>query len=155
MVTLNMNHRWRMAYPVGENIWDNKPYIDEMIKTFMSIEAFKEKHVNIICRGSSGAIIAGMFSMSIPNYTKIIHIKKEGENSHGGSTYLGIQQDKINIIVDDFICSGDTVNTIFKKLHEGNILDNVVIHCLCVSGGVELSKIDFRPEYLICGEVKE
>jgi len=145
----------KMCYPVGEKMDDNKPYINEMIKTFNSIEAFKDKNITFICRGSSGAIIAGIFCMNIPN-SKILHIKKEGERSHDDSAYLGRSTENIRVIVDDFMCSGETLNAIYDRLGKANrSLDEVRIDCLVLSGEVDLEKLSFRPEYLVCGKVKK
>lgn len=125
-----------------------------MIKTFMDIKAFKDKTVNLICRGSSGAIIAGIFSISIPNKNKIIHIKKRGEASHSESAWLGGAME-INLIVDDFMCSGETLNAIYEALQSANRDKNIKIDCLCLSGKVEMYKLRFRPKHLICGDVEE
>lgn len=128
-------------YPVGENMSSNKHKIYEMINSFMQIDEFKDKYVNIICQGSSGAIIATMFSISIRNLNKIIHIKKNGENSHSSAPFLEKGSNCINIIVDDFICSGETIKTIYDHF-------NVPIDCLCVSG--HFRHLTFFPKYYIC-----
>ena len=119
-----------MAYPVGTHISKCVPVVLEMIKSFLTIEEFKDKGVNIICQGSSGAIIATIFSLNIPNPNKIIHIKKTGEDSHSSS--INQQPDYVNVIVDDLISTGTTMNRIyenFSKVPNGSNID-----CVCISG---------------------
>jgi adenine/guanine phosphoribosyltransferase-like PRPP-binding protein len=151
-----------MGYPVGRYIISCKPIIQEMIKTFLGIKAFKNKDINLICQGSSGAIIATIFSLGIPNTNRIIHIKKEGESSHNADCYLGSGEAFINVIVDDFICSGATLNRIYKTLKSHND-GKIVIDCICVSGVGDTTKprgdmaktyLDFKPRYFVCQKEK-
>lgn len=79
---------------------------------------YKDKTINLFCRGSSGAIIAGIISTKVKN-CNIVHIKKEGEESHGESRYSSAGY---NIIVDDFIATGTTV---FKIIEDSKNLYNV------------------------------
>ncbi len=136
-------------YPIGRYIQDNKERINSMINSFMSIEEFKDKHVNIICRGSSGAIIATMFSLRLPD-CRIVHIKKEGESSHDSSLYLGDGL-SINLIVDDLISSGATIRAIHNKLND--VRRGINIDCLCISGYYGAG-LGFHPTYVICGRDK-
>lgn len=137
-----------LNYPVGDNITENIPRIREMIEVFKTIEYFHNKNLNIICRGSSGAIIAGIFATSLTNRLKIVHVKKQHEDSHCNS-YIHNDKNWANIIVDDFICSGETVNElgkfIVKESHSGEI------DCLCVTGWSMHKKLQFVPRYFICG----
>jgi adenine/guanine phosphoribosyltransferase-like PRPP-binding protein len=132
-------------YPFGLSISANAPLIDELIKGFLSIEEFKGKQINLLCTGSSGAIVAALFSMKVPN-TKIIHIKKDGENSHHKNGWYQTDDfaNSINVIVDDFISSGKTVNNIVKELR-----NRAQIHCLCVTGYVRVGKLNFEPDYVV------
>lgn len=84
----------------------------------MDIE--KNSRINIVCRGSSGAIMAtvlftklkmlGMFE--IPKIIRICHIKKEGENAHCNSISSyedsGTLDKQMYVWIDDFIDSGNT-----------------------------------------------
>jgi orotate phosphoribosyltransferase-like protein len=121
-------------YPVGDNIQSNIPIIKKMydkIKLIMKKEGiFYDTKINLICCGSSGAIIASIIAQLLcKKYidVKIRHIKKHGENSHGNSydnsNFIGY-----NIIVDDFIASGKTMQYIFTRLKK-----DVIIHLIAVS----------------------
>ena len=147
-VIYNKQLEFIMEYPIGIFMVENKILINEMIKSFISIKAFKNSYVNIICRGSSGAIIAGIFSFTIPNDNKIIYIRKTGEESHQRSGY-SLRSDAINLIVDDFICTGETIRSIISSLdaHQGK---SVEIDCICVSGR-RMGEYGFEPKYFICG----
>ncbi len=132
-------------YPVGDNILESIPKIMKMIEGFESIQEFKGKFVNLICRGSSGAIIAAFFAANLKhNNLKIVHVKKEGESSHCTS-YLHEGHNAINVIVDDFIFSGETLNTIAKWVGSD------FIDCVCVTGLSYQDKLIFTPRYMVCG----
>ena len=47
---------------------------------------------------------------------KICHVKKYGESSH--SSKIDFEGNFINIIVDDFVCSGHTLRAIYAKQQE-------------------------------------
>jgi orotate phosphoribosyltransferase-like protein len=134
-----------LSYPVGAYITANKPRIIKMAEAFCDIEEFKDKEINLICRGSSGAIIATIFSIILPNVTNIIHIKKEGESAHDNGLYMN--GEKVNVIVDDIIATGATLNAIYNKV--SNRLENKPIDCVCITGCYDRS-IKFEPKYVIC-----
>lgn len=118
-----------MEYPVGTYIAENKDtikYIGRIIKKYYS-----DKRVNLWCRGTSGAIISSIISLQL-NKCRICHIKKEGENSHG--SYVNAIKDGYNIIVDDFICSGETISTII--LTSKRDYDITEFDALLVSGSI-------------------
>ena len=154
-IILRKELEYSMSYPIGQNIQTNKPYIATMIDGFKSIEEFKDKYVNIICRGSSGAIIAGFFSLSIENEHRIVHIKKQGESSHNDDVCLRTGNDVINLIVDDFMCTGKTINAIYERLKSIRGYEDIKIDCLCISGQYGEKSIYFDPNYLICGRIGE
>lgn len=143
------NKLTEIRYPVGIHINYNLPIITEMAKTFNTIEEFEGKSINIVCTGSSGAIISAIFSTLIPNVTEIHHIKKDGEKSHHG------QIDTITngwpiIFIDDFICQGVTINRVhhLMKIRQEN--NDFEFDCIILSEGYKYC--DGRPKYLICGK---
>lgn len=106
-------------YPVGENMKYNMPIILRMAK--LVIDEYKDDPetlgLNIWCRGSSGAIIATVITnefMRTGKGVKICHIKKQGEASH--TNYPAHNSYYKNIMVDDFIASGETVTAIYKEM---------------------------------------
>jgi adenine/guanine phosphoribosyltransferase-like PRPP-binding protein len=135
----------RMSYPVGENILFNIGVINEMSEgIYLVINEHYQlsdiKNIIIFCKGSSGAIIGGIVSLElaklIPNKNIVIHhIKKEGEESHHSSFLDSSTFDKsLTIIVDDFISSGYTINSILERVHA--MRPETIIDILCVSGGI-------------------
>jgi hypothetical protein len=139
-----------MFYPVGEFMEENTPRIMEMIRLFKEFEEFGDRYVNIVCTGSSGAIIAALFSVSIPNRNRIIHVKKDGEVSHEAGTKIECRN-SIYVVVDDFIISGDTMTRMVSKMRE--VEPGFRIDCLCVSGKYNphvFRKIGMMPENVVC-----
>jgi hypothetical protein len=104
-----------LGYPVGSNIDSNYKGIIALVNQFKhfaksDLEAFDK--IDIICRGSSGAIIATIFYSELKReYPEsriwINHVKKPGESSH--STAISLESHTLKVFVDDFVSSGDTV----------------------------------------------
>ena len=123
-------------YPVGHNIVKNLPIIKNMgnaiieilIKYYNPIEC-----VILFCKGSSGAIISAIVSDMIISklniHVDIYHIKKEGEKSHQYNSLPAINSVTKLIIIDDFIDTGSTIQSIINELVGYDRLD-----ILCVTG---------------------
>jgi hypothetical protein len=142
-----------MDYPVGYTIQKNLPIITQMSKTLQAVLAenkFSKSHynINLFCMGSSGACISALISADLFRKdwnVRIIHYKKDGEQSHSSNGYSGLPG--INIYVDDFISSGSTM----LKIHELN--GERQPFCVLVSGSVhyDSSVIEkTNPLNLIC-----
>ena len=102
----------RMDYPVGPNIKVNLPIINNMYRYIK--EKFPEGTITIWCRGSSGAIIAGIISSKLKGRAQVAYVSKPNEKRHDlVSPYK--YSVGYNIIVDDFICTGKTIDDIIKK----------------------------------------
>lgn len=143
----------RMDYPIGQYISDNLGLINNMseaiLKEFVND---KEMVVNLIVRGSSGSIISALVSDKMTNKgwdCKIYHIKKDGESSH--SQVFSIRRHGVNIILDDFVSSGETVNAIYEKAYAIN--KDIVIDLLIVSGWFYEFDMNFIPKTIICGDM--
>lgn len=134
-----------IRYPVGKNILVNLPIIKEM--AYMIESLFTNKDIMFWVSGTSGALISGIICSLISNETTIFQVRKKKEDSHDQG--LLKEGDFINIIVDDFIVSGETVLRILKEMNSyGKNPD-----CLCVSG--EYCKKNFRDvnfKFVICNE---
>ena len=98
-----------MEYPVGSQMSYNIPIIKKMVSIIK--RNYNDKPINLFCQGSSGAIVAAIICLYV-NGCKIIHIKKDGEDSHSLSCP---QFDSYNIIVDGFIVSGVTIQRIIEE----------------------------------------
>lgn len=150
-----------MSYPVGNNMIGAIAFCYRAAKVLVQELTNKHKPINIFVRGSSGAIVGALLSSKLieEGFTqvKVSHIKKEGEKSHGG-TISGFYEtvDAINIIMDDFIATGKTINAIYEHLIESNVLDkNNPIDYLIVNT-IQASpssgeQVYFIPDCLITG----
>jgi len=120
-----------IGYPVGSEPQNLLRAIDVYAGVILEVVKPGEI-VNLFCRGSSGAIIAGMLSIKLANVLTIYikHVKKDGENSHSMGMFF--KPNHINIIVDDFVSSGQTIDAIYEKIF--SIQKNARIRLLLVSG---------------------
>ena len=100
-----------IEYPVGTFISYNTPIIKNMANYIK--RKFPEETISLWCRGSSGAIIAGIISSNLKRKVFIRYISKNNEKRHDKNNYN--YKTDINIIVDDFICSGKTIDEIINK----------------------------------------
>ena len=101
-----------MNYPIGPNIKVNLPIINNMYRYIK--EKFPEGTITIWCRGSSGAIIAGIISSKLKGRARVVYVSKPNEKRHDTlSPY--IYSKGYDIIVDDFVCTGETINKIINE----------------------------------------
>lgn len=149
MKILKLTHPLNIPYPVGRAMSTTKEIISEMASELRKIYPNKSEPLIFLVRGSSGAILAGIITSMMSEYEdiEIMHIKKSGESSHSGNNYRFKKQRK-TIILDDFISSGETVNSIYNSVDDYNV--NLIIDTLCVSGSVFIERLCFKPNNLIC-----
>lgn len=150
MKILKLNHSSDIPYPVGKAMSITKEIVSEMASELRKIYPNKSEPLMFLVRGSSGAILAGIIISMMSEYDdiEIMHIKKHGESSHSGNYYGLWNRPCKTIILDDFIESGKTVNSIYTSVAEDN--KNLTIDTLCVSGSVFIEKLCFKPNNLIC-----
>ena len=101
-----------MDYPVGPNIKVNLPIINNMYRYIK--EKFPEGIITIWCRGSSGAIIAGIISSKLKGRARVAYVSKPNEKRHD-KVSAHMYSTGYNIIVDDFVCTGETINKIINE----------------------------------------
>ena len=138
-------------YPVSSYIQSNLPIIMKMVEK-LKPEIDDDSELILWCRGSSGAIIAAVMATMINN-AKISHVKKEGEGSHSNivSCHPEDKKKAVNVIVDDFMSSGETLNAIYEAMQ----VYKCKVHGLCISGSVYKSRLKFTPKFIVCGSVSE
>ena len=126
-------------YPVGENI---KSYFDSCKEVAEIIEKeFPNKSITFWCRGSSGAMISALVCQHLGD-VNIFHVKKQNEISH----YSSIDHyNEINIIIDDLMASGETVNYIHQKMIERNSK----VHSVIMIGEIKVKKVQALINYEI------
>jgi phosphoribosylpyrophosphate synthetase len=79
-----------------------------------------------------------------------MYIKKEGETSHSGRVPYPPLGFVTNVIIDDFISTGETVNTIARMIIE----QGIIINGVCISGPITLRDLSFQCEFVIAQEIK-
>lgn len=131
-------------YPVGEHVGYWIKFID--LITIKLLEIIGDKRVNIWCSGSSGAILAALLAKSVKNTVLICHVKKEGEDSHHGNIFNKYHKDGFNVILDDFMRSGETINRIYRNMILATPHVIVIANCMQLMSQWPLK---FRPDYLI------
>jgi len=150
-----LNEKIDVDYPVGHYISKAYNYIEFASKIFLYENKDHEITINLWCMGSSGAILASLFSERMKQKQikcRICHVKKKGERSHS-NYFPSISTKDINIIIDDFITTGDTVNTIYKKFTDNN--PRLEIDWLIVCRTVYQSTLKFIPKHLICSKYEQ
>jgi adenine/guanine phosphoribosyltransferase-like PRPP-binding protein len=142
------------GYPVGTDMSGVYRIVNAMYNELIEIYKDTNQSIRFLCRGSSGAILAGCVAYLFEknNYIdcRVLHIKKPGEISHQEHIYIR-EKDKL-IIIDDFITSGNTVNAIHAELLKYSV--PFEIDTLIVGGLVETKRLDFKPNYILSKEIK-
>lgn len=152
---------FELSYPIGSHMDEviqfmdrMKPIISDICKKLLNVDS--NTTIAIWCRGSSGAILASLLSVILYsngiNNVIIKHVKKPGETSHGNNYNRFANY---NIIIDDFSCSGVTINQITNKMYDTNVR---YIDCLILSGLYITLKnsLSFTiPKMLIIGELSK
>jgi len=118
-----------VGYPIGSNMVKVKDLVQEYVKGFKQLNLPISKEINLWCKVSSGAILAAIFALHLNNPVKICHIKKAGETSH--SVNPEVFSEGFNIVIDDFVASGETIKSIIAYLKENNFKKD----CLIVMDG--------------------
>lgn len=143
-----------LCYPVGNDMKIAANFTKAAAWQFNKIKEYNNQslRLNLWCRGSSGAILASLFSINIDHTVKIIHVKKPGENSHTSNHDPYTDWDVINVIIDDFTSSGQTLHHIYSQMGALNILtvDALIIQRLGRFSATEIEdRLGFCPRYLI------
>jgi hypothetical protein len=148
MKVIQMNLEQGILYPVDDNIVNNLPAIKQMAIELEKITKNK-KPVALWCRGSSGAIITGIIASLMP-IVKIVHVKKEGEDSHE-QTQIWDKKIFTHVFCDDFIYSGKTMKAIFEYA-------DVKPFCICLGAYCskhQINSVPSLPKYLICNKFNQ
>jgi len=142
---------FRPQYPVGSVLVNDILYITLAKKALLKLlkKSFTHKTtgIDIWVKGSSGAILGGMLATHLmKDYIVCVkHIKKPKESSHTSNSCLYGSNSKINIIIDDFIESGKTINSINDELKNKAITCDILI----ITNNLGLGTLTFEPEYVI------
>lgn len=152
MLHLENENLHTITYPVGYYLEGNLSHIDKLcIDTVKHIDNQTRRDVVIYCMGSSGSILSTFLSIKLKqelNITpQIIHLKKDGEKSHGASYTGDFQSCNFNMIIDDFMCSGATLNTIYQKIWNS---DDRPMDLVALTGHFYEKNVNFPITTVIC-----
>lgn len=156
------------TYPVGASFNRNRDYIVKVARTIHTI-AGREKPVALICRGTSGTILAGAVGYILKKKQHDVNIivsRKCEENSHdytmSGVGFLQSTDKPFSVVIDDFMDTGNTIKAILKDVDSDVTLP--VLDMLCVNNylndkNVEESPIIYdllqRFNYVLCNKARE
>lgn len=156
------------TYPVGASFNKNRDYIVEVAHTIHTI-AGRERPVALICRGTSGTILAGAVGYILKEKqhdVSIIVSRKHEEGSHdynmSGVESLQSTDRPFSVIVDDFMDTGNTIKAILKDIDSNVTLP--VLDMLCVDNCLSDKKLEGFPiiyellqrfHYVLCNKVRE
>lgn len=116
------------TYPVYQDmavVWDNGPKIAKALTNI-----YGEDRIQLVCRGSSGILIAQEVQRNMPKgrATASIHYaRKDSERAHN----YGMRLDTIYpiVIIDDIVCTGETLRAIRDRLRECLTDEQVQVVC--------------------------
>lgn len=156
METIELRDDFRLEglHPVGKDVKQMIRLSKELSKTFKAHN--KDIHsVNIFCRGSSGAMLASLFAASLGNRDcTVIHVRKDGESSHSnysGASHAEPDEEGVNVFIDDFMRSCETVNAIYKvfKALRPWHCKKWEVDYLLIYNYSSLDNLKFKPKFLI------
>lgn len=140
------------VYPVGASFNRNRDYIVEVARTIHTI-AGKERCISLICRGTSGTILAGAVGYILKKKQHDVNIivsRKREESSHdynmSGVEFLQSTDRPFSVIVDDFMDTGNTIKAILKDIDSNVTLP--VLDMLCVDNYLSDKKSRRIPNYI-------
>ena len=155
-------------YPVGASFNKNRDYIVEVAHTIHTI-AGKDKHIALICRGTSGTILAGAVGYILKKKhhdVNIIVSRKCEESSHdynmSGVEFLAPSSRPFSVVIDDFMDTGNTIKAILKDIDSNVTLP--VLDMLCVDNYLSDKKVEkfsiiYEPlqrfNYVLCNKARE
>lgn len=126
----------RILYPVGQHFsLGNFNYIREAASSINKV--FPTGKLILVVRGHSGSILAGGIAYILKRKDRdvLISVSRKSESTHGvnleGISSI-ISDDTHIIVVDDFVETGNTIETILKDL-TGRIKGMKVFDMLCVA----------------------
>lgn len=158
-----------VTYPIGGEFYDNFDYIRKAAKTLHNI-IDEGKDIALVCRGTSGCIIAGAVGYILQKRGRkvTIVISRKSENTHGDNMagYHRILKGAVPVVIDDFVSSGNTIGEILKDLDDfikwdtypflctANFLDESVLIGRKENGRIMFYEVINRFDTMICNKPK-
>lgn len=140
-----------IPYPIGCDMAQTLHVIKHMAETFRKAYPEPEKKTfAFLMRGASGNVTAGILASFLPEYhIRLYPVRKPHERSHCGQVALLPDTDATVVIVDDFMCTGETINAIKEQY------PSYEIDALILSGFVACKRFKFTPNNLIAAGLVE
>jgi hypoxanthine phosphoribosyltransferase len=155
------------TYPVGASFNRNRDYIVEVARTIHTI-AGRERPVALICRGTSGTILAGAIGYILKKKQHDVNIivsRKCEESSHdynmSGVEFFRSMDRPFSVIVDDFIDTGNTIKAILKDIDSSITIST--LDMLCIDNYMNNKEVGANPKYeylqrfnyVLCNKARE
>ena len=155
------------TYPVGTSFNKNRDYIVGVARSIHTM-AGEERRIALICRGTSGTILAGAVGYILKRKqhdVSIIVSRKCEEISHSysmsGVEFLDTKNKLFSVVIDDFIHTGNTIKTILKDVDSNITIPT--LDMLCIDNYLNdeevrtHSKYEFlqRFNYVLCNKLKK
>jgi hypothetical protein len=122
-----------VTYPVGLNMSSAMKFVKEVYKFIRDNDDFRGRDINLLCTGSSGSIIASLLFAELDQENVLSSL------------------DDINVIIDDFSSSGETIERIYSKVKQYN--SDIDINYLILSGigtdSVYIIKEVIQPQHIV------
>ena len=124
-------------YPVGESFVSNLDYIKSSAEILHNLIE-PDKPIQLICRGTSGTILAGAIGFILTEKGRDIAIvvsrKTRSHHSHNMAGIMDLEF-AIPVVIDDFISEGDTLKFILIDMDAW--LNKDIYPILCVSNLID------------------
>ena len=131
------------SYPIGGEFNDNFDYIREAARTLHTV-VDKDEDIALVCRGTSGCIIAGAVGYILKKKGRkvTIVISRKSKNTHGGNMdgYYKILKGAVPVVIDDFVSSGNTINEILIDLDK--CVNKKTYPFLCIANFWSMNKLE-------------
>lgn len=151
MTTYYLRDNVYVLYPAHIGIRASMNYINNAFEILQPLVKDK-KDINLWCMGASGMHVASLLvsKFDVNDYDiKICYIRKEDDECHDVRRELYFHEDGLNIMIDDVVETGNTLNLLQKECKEKTKLD---VDMLIVSSGcyrMTTWKLKFKPKMLI------
>lgn len=168
MQLIHFKEDTKCIYPVGASFNRNRDYIVEVARTIHTI-AGKDERIVLICRGTSGTILAGAVGYILKKKQHDVNIivsRKCEESSHdysmSGIGFLAPSSRPFSVVIDDFMDTGNTIKAILKDIDSNVTLP--VLDMLCVDNYLSDEKITENPiiyellqrfNYVLCNKARK
>ena len=141
-----------LRYPVGLYIDEAIAFVKKAMRLIITKQLIPDTNISIWCRGSSGSILAALLysELTINNYSniRIYHIKKPNETSHDNN--CSYNDNAYNIVIDDMVCSGDTIKAIEIVIETNNLsFDCLIVSAMDYKDCDENVSLKHRPPKLL------